>query len=152
MPPRLSRFVKHVHTQDTGANRADHAKGGHYGQPHYGVSLAADTVAIQIFAHFLDCLADIPINPISVEMSGQHPKQILGLSLVGNFMKPVTVGEAEKGLEDPADFSLEGFDRSHVTNIELADRCDQPFRKQHQRGFMKMRDQVDQKILVTELS
>ena len=106
----MAGLIEQIHAQKAGRDGGDQAQRGDHGQPHHGIRLASQAVAVQILIHFLDRLADIPINPVGVEMAGQHPEQILGLRLIGNLVEPVAVGEAQESFEDPADFPLERFD------------------------------------------
>src|SRR5687767_1100492 len=81
-----------------------------------------------------------------------HPEQGLRLRLLGNLVKPITVGEAQKYLQCMPDISLELTDGVGARDVQLADRDDEPIREHQKSGLLKVGDQAEQEVLVTELS
>src|SRR6516162_6393689 len=83
-------------------------------------------------------------------MFARHRVELARLGLVGNFVEPVAVFEAQKILQRMADVAAKYAVGLGVGDVKLADRCHEPIGEHVQRGSLEMGNEKEQEMLMTK--
>ncbi len=140
-----------VHAEKAGRDGADQTEDRDHRQPHDGVRLPAQAVAVEVFVHVVDALFHFGVQRIESEMIGAHLEQCLRGGLFGDVVEPVAVREAQENLEPLADRTFETLDRIGIADFQAFERVHELVGYHQQRGFLEVRDQKQQEMLVPEL-
>ena len=142
---------KDIHAEETGGHGANQAQGGDHRQAHHRGRLAALGVAVEVVDHLADLALDLGIQGVVAQARGAQPIHRLQVRNLRQLVEPVTVGEAQEGLETRTDAALEAADRVWRAHIQALDRIGQQLRIEQQGGAVEVVDQKQQTVLMAKL-
>ena len=141
---------ENVHAEKARDGRADETERRHDCQTRHRIVLSPQCLVFEKLAHFLNLLTNVVIEPVELEMRAAEREEFARLCLVADGMKPVSVREAKKGLQRPAGRRAERLHGGFIVRIEATHRLRQLIGEHQQRGFVKMREKKNQKMLVAK--